>query len=348
MTEAVAPDRVVAKGGEMMRTWIRLAPLALAAALATPAWGQAAAPGLIEWTDTAATNYDVLPDVTYRTANNTDLTLDLYLPRDRREPVPVVMLIHGGGWVEGRKEENVLGVLPYLAAGCAVVNVEYRLARNSPAPAAVEDCRCALAWVIRHAKAYGLDTSKIVLTGYSAGGHLALITSMLPAASAFDRQCPTEGAGRWSSGSEPTLKVAAVINWFGITDVADLLDGPNAKHYAIEWFGSMPLREELARQVSPIQYVNAGSPPVLTIHGDADTIVPYSHAVRLHEKLDQVGVANRLVTVREGGHGNFSRQQVLDCYTAIREFLRRQNLIGGGGAASPSAAPKLQRVIRTD
>jgi len=305
-----------------------------------PGWGQIHPPESTEWTDSIASECDVLPDVTYRTANNTDLKLDLYLPRNRRDPVPTVMLIHGGGWVEGRKEESVLGILPYLAAGCAVVNVEYRLARNSPAPAAVEDCRCALAWVIRHAQEYGFDPAKVILTGYSAGGHLALITGLLPAVSAFDRQCPTAGAGRWNSGAEPSLHVAAVVNWFGITDVADLLDGPNAKHYAIEWFGSMPAREALARQVSPIQYANAGSPPVLTIHGDADDIVPYSHAVRLHEKLDQAGVANRLVTVRGGGHGNFSRQEVLDSYAAIRTFLRRQNLIGGDRAASPAAAQR--------
>lgn len=305
-----------------------------------PGWEQIHPPESTEWTDSIASECDVLPDVTYRTANNTDLKLDLYLPRDRRDPVPTVMLIHGGGWVEGRKEGSVLGILPYLAAGCAVVNVEYRLARNSPAPAAVEDCRCALAWVIRHAQEYGFDPAKVILTGYSAGGHLALITGMLPAASAFDRQCPTADAVRWNSGAEPSVRVAAVINWFGITDVADLLDGPNAKHYAIEWFGSMPAREALARQVSPIQYANAGSPPVLTIHGDADDIVPYSHAVRLHEKLDQAGVANRLVTVRGGGHGNFSRQEVLDSYAAIRTFLRRQNLIGGDRAASPAAAQR--------
>jgi acetyl esterase/lipase len=248
------------------------------------------------------------------------------------------MLIHGGGWVEGRKEGSVLGVLPYLAAGCAVVNVEYRLARTSTAPAAVEDCRCALAWVFRHAQEYGFDTSKVILTGYSAGGHLALITGLLPAASPFERACPTTDDVRWSSGSMPALKVAAVVNWFGITDVADLLGGPNAKHYAIEWFGSMNSREELARQVSPIRYVGAGSPPVITIHGDQDDIVPYSHAVRLHEKLAQAGVPNRLVTIRNGGHGGFSRQDVEDSYAAIRDFLRDRNLLSGT-AGPPSAAP---------
>ncbi len=314
--------------------------LALALAAGAQVWGQATTPGSIQWADTAASDYDVSPDITYRTANNTDLKLDVYTPRDRRSPVPTVMLIHGGGWVEGRKEYDVLSVLPYLALGWAVVNVEYRLACNSPAPAAVEDCRCALAWITRHAKEYGFDASKIVLTGGSAGGHLALITGLLPASSAFDRSCPTADEVRWNSGAEPALKVAAIINWFGITEVADLLEGPNAKHYAVEWFGSMPQREELARQLSPIQYVRPGLPPVLTIHGDADDLVPYSHAVRLHEALGEAGVPNRLITIRGGGHGNFSRQQMADNYAAIREFLREQHLLGGEEAASPAKAPR--------
>jgi acetyl esterase/lipase len=324
----------------MARSAFILVTFVLAWVMGATGLGQATPPGSAQWADTVASDYDVSPDITYRTANNTDLKLDVYAPRDRRSPVPAVMLIHGGGWVEGRKEYNVLSVLPYLALGWAVVNVEYRLARNSPAPAAVEDCRCALAWIAAHAKEYGFDTSKIVLTGNSAGGHLALITGLLPASSAFDRSCPTDDDVRWDSGAEPALKVAAIVNWFGITDVADLLEGPNAKHYAIEWFGSMSQREELARQLSPIQYVRPGLPPVLTIHGDADDLVPYSHAVRLHEALGKAGVPNRLVTIRGGGHGNFSRQQMADNYDAIRAFLREQHLLGGAEATPSAKAPK--------
>ena len=84
----------------------------------------------------------------------------------------------------------MLRALPYLEMGFAVVNVTYRLARVSEAPAAVEDCRCALRWVIQNAKEYGLDVNRLVVTGYSAGGHLALTTGMLPASAGLDRQCP--------------------------------------------------------------------------------------------------------------------------------------------------------------
>jgi acetyl esterase/lipase/peptidoglycan/xylan/chitin deacetylase (PgdA/CDA1 family) len=292
-----------------------------------PVSGQAQVFGPDKWVDYASADYDILPNITYSIANNTELKLDLYLPKNRSAPNPTLMLFHGGGWVDGQKERNVFQLLPYLSLGWAVINVEYRLARNTPAPAAVEDCRCALRWVSYHAKEYSLDASKIVLTGTSAGGHLSLITGMLPAQSVFDRQCPTDSSTRWREGTEPKTNVAAIINWYGITDVAELIDGPNAKHYAMEWFGSMSNREELARQLSPISYVRAGLPPILTIHGDQDDIVPYTQAARLHAALDKAGAPNQLVTLRGRKHGGFNRQDLVNSYAVIREFLRKHNLL---------------------
>ncbi|RIK55720.1 alpha/beta hydrolase [candidate division KSB1 bacterium] len=280
-----------------------------------------------KWVDYVAVDYDMIPNITYATASNTELKLDLYLPKDRSKPHPTLILFHGGGWVAGQKERNVFWLLPYLSMGWAAINVEYRMAPNSLAPAAVEDCRCALRWATYNAARYNLDASKFVLTGTSAGGHLALITGMLPAQNVFDRQCPTNDSTRWTKGTEPETKVAAIVNWFGITDVADLIDGPNAKHYAIEWFGSMSNRQELARQVSPLSYARAGLPPVITIHGDQDNVVPYSHATQLHAALDKAGVPNQLVTIRGAGHGGFNREMMVNSFAAIREFLRKQKVL---------------------
>jgi dipeptidyl aminopeptidase/acylaminoacyl peptidase len=150
---------------------------------------------------------------------------------------------------------------------------------------------------------------------------------MLPPNSIFDRQCPTSENMRWNSGTEPQLNVAAIINWFGITDVEELIDGPNAKHYAIEWFGSMSNRKELAQQLSPISYVRSGLPPIITIHGDEDDIVPYTQAVRLHAALDNAGVPNKLVTIHGAKHDGFNRQALINSFTAIREFLRKNNIV---------------------
>jgi acetyl esterase/lipase len=255
--------------------------------------------------------YQITPNITYLTANNWEAKLDVYRRRDATTPNRTLIYIHGGGWTGGSKEGSSLAFLPFLQAGWNVVNVEYRLARVSLAPAAVEDCLCALRWVYRNAKQHNIDTSRLVVTGNSAGAHLALTTGMLPPSAGLDRQC---------TGAED-LKVAAIINWYGITDVVDLLDGPNMKVYAVTWLGSMTNREEVARRVSPLAYVRAGLPPVLTIHGDADPTVPYSHAVRLRDALDKARVPNRLVTIPGGRHGGFSQPEMMTIYSEIREFL---------------------------
>ena len=256
-------------------------------------------------------------------ASNTDLKLDLYQRKDRSIPHPVLIFFHGGGWVAGQKERATFQLLPYLSMGWAVVNVEYRMARNALAPAAVEDCRCALRWVTIHAKDFNFDLSKIVLTGGSAGGHLALMSGMLPDQSVFDRQCPAPENIRWNSSAEPLLHVAAVVNWYGITDVEELIDGPNAKHYAIEWFGSLSNRKELAQQLSPISYVRPGLPPIISIQGDEDDIVPYTQAVRFHAALDKAGVPNKLITIHGAKHDGFDRQAMVNSFVEIREFLKK-------------------------
>lgn len=260
---------------------------------------------------TIAADYQIVPNIVYGVADNFETRLDLYRPRGDRGPLPTLIQIHGGGWVGGSKEGNALRFLPYLEMGWAVVNVQYRLGRVGLAPAAVEDCLCALRWVVRNAEQYGLDASRIVVTGYSAGGHLALTTGITPASEGLDRQCP---------GDEP-LEVAAIVNWYGITDVADLLEGPNLRSYAVQWLGSMTDRKEVAARVSPLTYVRSGLPPILTIHGDADPTVPYSHAVRLRDALDAVGVPNRLHTVPGGGHGNFTVEEYQQVYETLRQFL---------------------------
>ena len=121
-------------------------------------------------------------------------------------------------------------------------------------------------------------------------------------------------------------KVAAAINWFGVTDVYDVIEGPNRANAAMTWFGSLPNREEIAERVSPLTYVRAGLPPILTIHGDADRVVPYQHAVRLHDALTKAGVPNQLLTIPGGGHGNFTPEQRTMIFTTIREFLAKHKL----------------------
>jgi acetyl esterase/lipase len=279
--------------------------------------------------------YEVHPNIVYHTANGHENKLDVYNPVDASPPTPVVVVIHGGGWIEGTKEERVLEIMPYLQMGFAAVNVEYRLGRASLAPAAVEDCRCALHWVFANAKQYNFDPSRVVLQGGSAGGHLALITGMLTPEEGFDRECRAPDDDIWtaSRGTSKDPRVAAIVNWFGITDVLDELHGANAKRYAVVWFGNQPNADVLAKRVSPINYVNGNVPPIVTIHGDKDELVPYSQAVRLHKALDAAAVPNQLYTVVGANHGGFSADQNQKAWAVIRRFLQ-ENVKGLGASAA--------------
>ena len=122
------------------------------------------------------------------------------------------------------------------------------------------------------------------------------------------------------------MKVAAIINWYGITDVNELLDGPNMKVYAVTWLAAMMNRDEVAKRVSPLTYVRPGLPSVISIQGDADPTVPYSQNVRLHQALEKVGVRNQLVTIPAGKHGGFTDAEMMKAYDAIRAFLERDNI----------------------
>ena len=164
---------------------------------------------------------------------------------------------------------------------------------------------------------YNFDTAKIVASGQSAGGHLALTLGMLNDAG-FDAGCP--------AGETP--RVAAVINWFGVTDVADVIAGPNRNETPARWFGAMPEAEAvaLAQKLSPMQYVRDGLPPILSIQGDADTVVPYRHGVMLHEALARTDTKNMLLTIPGGGHGRFTAGERTMIYEVIDTFLQQNGL----------------------
>jgi len=277
-----------------------------------------------DWATHAQNQYAVAANITYLTASGYESKLDIYRRRDVQTPQPTLVFYHGGGWIGGTKEASFMSIMPWLEMGWNVVNVEYRMARVAEAPAAVEDALCALRYVVNNAKNNNIDTEKIVVSGESAGGHLALAVGMIPSTAGLASIC----AGGGFTGNETAVpKVAAIINWYGITDVNDMLTGPNARSYAVQWIGSGKNRDEIAKSVSPLTYVRAGLPPILSIQGDADPIVPYSQNTRLRDALTKAGAANELVTIAGGGHGNFKPEQRTMAYVKIREFLAKNGLV---------------------
>jgi acetyl esterase/lipase len=270
-----------------------------------------------KWTGGIRDKYNVTENVIYSTVDTASNRLDLYVPKNASKPAPVLLWIHGGGWGRLSKDSVSGQIIPYLEYGWVVVNVDYRLTSVALAPAAVQDCRCVLRWIASNAVRLHADTRRIVVSGTSAGGHLALITGMLPNSVAYDTLCATA----------ETPRVAAIVNNYGIADVNDLLDGVNRKGYAASWVGDRTNKREVARSVSPLTYVRKDLPPIFSVHGDADPTVPYAHAVRLHAALDSLGVPNEFVTIPGGKHGRFTKEENEMIKERIEEFLKKFNIL---------------------
>lgn len=245
-------------------------------------------------------------NVVYTVANGWEGKMDLYLPPKDKGPSPVVINIHGGGWNKGSKESQT-GFNTFFKKGYAVANIAYRLSQVAPAPAAVEDTRCALIYLIKNAKALNIDINKIVIMGGSAGGHLALMGGLLGNDTRFDSNC--KGLNN--------VKVAAIINKYGI---AELGDWPSKSLNM--WLGDQIKNPAFVQSVSPIYHVKKNSPPVFIVHGDADPVVSYQQSVKLKKKLDEMGVKNTFITVEGGGHGKFPQEKNAEVNTAIMNFLK--------------------------
>jgi uncharacterized protein (TIGR02246 family) len=289
--------------------------------LATALWGQTPPPVTVPDSIALEANipYDRYPttllDVMYPKAQ----------PSGKR---PGVIMFHGGGWIRSTKETMMQSFcLPYLERGFVVANVEYRVASAAPAPAAVNDALRAAKWFLDHADRYHVDPARIVVTGASAGGHLALMVGMTPA----------------SANLGPAIPVAAIVNGYGVTDVADLLAGPHHQAFATEWLPEQPGRLDLAARLSPLTYVRAGLPPTLTVQGANDRTVPHEQGVRLTAALKAAGDDAEMMTVPGAGHG-FSREQWPAVHARIFEFLAAHGILPQ--AAPPSDEAAVKDVVR--
>ncbi|MES2775293.1 MAG: alpha/beta hydrolase [Bacteroidota bacterium] len=269
-------------------------------------------------TDTATIKPVELPagftaqlNVVYAKVKDWDGRVDLYLPPKTNKPTPVVINIHGGGWNKGNKESQT-GFNTFFKEGFAVANMAYRLSQQAPAPAAIEDTRCVLIYLVKHANELNIDPNKIVIMGGSAGGHLALMGGLLANDHRFDSNCPTT----------ENIKVAAIIDKYGITDLWDWAYGPIlTSKSAVQFLGARAKDEQFAKSVSPIYYVNKNSPPIFIVHGDADPTVPYRHSVDLHKKLVELGVKTQFITVAGGLHGKFEKDKNSEINKAIMSFI---------------------------
>ena len=224
------------------------------------------------------------------------LRLDLYRPKERAADagLPVVVWVHGGGWLNGSKDRCPASWL--AQHGFAVASVEYRLTDRAIWPTQIEDCQQAVIWLKKHAAEYGLDSGKVGAWGSSAGGHLVALMGTRPTDGGFD-----------------LARVKAVCDWFGPTELLTM--PPNmvangrtavdvAKSNGAKLLGvTVKDAPEKAKDASAIDHVSPGDAAFLIMHGSEDPGVPIEQSTKFHEKLLSVGVDSELHIVEGAGHG---------------------------------------------
>ena len=258
--------------------------------------------------------YTAQLNTVYNTVGDWQGRMDLYIPpKNTSNPLsPVIINIHGGAWAHGNKESQS-GFGSFLKRGFLVVNLEYRMAPDAPAPAAIQDVRSALYYLVQHQKQLSIDLNRIVLMGSSAGGHLALMGGLSNKSSQelFD----PKGA------KMENLKIAAIIDKYGPTDLSAPGSLDHIKKSAYSWLGAHAEDESFLKSISPLYYVEKTSPPVFIVHGNADPTVPYEQSVLLDKKLKQSDVFHQFVTVEGGLHGKFSPDEQSRISKQIIAFL---------------------------
>jgi acetyl esterase/lipase len=241
--------------------------------------------------------YTKRKEIPFKQTPEGPLHLDAYVPSGV-ERVPLVVMIHGGGWhIGGRYQMGLTRWAGYLAsAGLAVVSIDYRLAPATSYPDSFRDCVDAIDWAVEHADEIGADPKRVGLWGDSAGGHLVLLMGTSQTRDDFP-------GPRLQCGGE---RLAAVVAWYPPTDLLPLsraeaaLEGARVRNFVGVDFDADPDRW---REVSPIHQAHAGAPPTMILHGTRDVLVPLSQATSYAKRLSELGAPHELHVVEGGLHG---------------------------------------------
>lgn len=215
------------------------------------------------------------------------LSLDLRTPD--ADGAPLIVFLHGGGWLRGSRKVFTPGISDaqsfdrIVAAGFAVASCEYRLSGEARFPAQLADVDAALAWLRRNGAEYGVDAGRPVLWGVSAGATLASLT------------------GLRADG------IAGVVDWFGPSDLLGLaeLDTGEAPEETREarWLGGPAAAQpDVAQRASPLAQVHAAAPPFHIAHGTADDFVPIAQSEAFAATLRDAGADVEFDAVAGAGH----------------------------------------------
>jgi acetyl esterase/lipase len=247
-------------------------------------------------------------------------------------------------------------VLASLSArGYVVASVEYRLSGEARFPAAIQDVKAAIRWLRAHAATYGVDETKTVVWGGSAGGQLAALAATTCGVQALEPVPPSPAPGGAPAKPRPEDResdcVQGVITWYGIFDFATLLSQSGAASQQMGAAGSAPSQYlgcalsdcpgNVLAAASPAHYVSPQSPPALLIHGTEDRTVPVQQSRDFYELLKSKGVAVKLVEIPNVDH-SFIGPNLAVTKAASLQALRKSfefiDQVSGAGAGGKSAA----------
>jgi pectinesterase len=235
-------------------------------------------------------------NLTYCTQGTHGLQLDVFYPKPKRRVLrPAVLIIHGGGWRSGDRSQHVPLAQQLAGKGFVAVTAEYRLSTEAPYPAAVQDLKAALRWMRAHARTYAIDTTRLAVWGFSAGGQLAALIGTT-------NNNPLYEAGCYPNHSS---SVQAIVDVDGILAFIhpESGEGDDRKNTsaATYWFGSPKTEHpELWEQASALTHVSAQTPPFLFINSGVDRM----HAGRddLRRQLTQYGIYSEVQQFPEAPH----------------------------------------------
>lgn len=266
---------------------------------------------------------EVQKDLVYRTVGEVQVKADFYPPLVRPAgPAPFVLVVHGGGWTGGRKEDMAEICRALSQAGVASATVQYRLAPRHRWPAQIEDVQAAVRYFRSNAAKYGIDGERMGAIGASAGGHLSLLLGTVETLERDTRDFPGVSS-----------RVQAVVNIFGPTDLANDFDLNIAGFVSMSVMGvAYDPEGAVVRQFSPVTHVTAASAPVFTIHGEEDRLVPVEQARRLDRALRAAGVEHVMRLIPGMGHeisqeNAEARQAIQDSAAFLLRHLGKPTLL---------------------
>jgi acetyl esterase/lipase len=250
---------------------------------------------------------DVFPEgtVTYENipyANDTlkKHLLDIYIPPTGKSSYPLVIWIHGGAWMLNDKYADmgymVNTVKGFIDGGYAVASIDYRWSTTAIFPAQIQDCNQAVDFLYQNAAKYKLDKNRIALIGFSAGGHLASLLGLSNNNNVKDF---------YHDRQKPHFKIKLVLDFYGPSNFLALSDD-NLKDpkspVSLLLGGLLTDRTQLAKEASPVTYIDKNDPPFLIVQGEKDESVEPQQSISLSARLTKAGVNNDLILVPGAPH----------------------------------------------